>query len=39
LPSGCGVGIANASRDRSDDHVAVIDAPALLREVGIAAAG
>ena len=39
LPSRRSARIADALRDRADNHVAVMDAPALLRDVGIAAAG
>ena len=39
MPSGCGVGIADALGNRANDYVAALDAPALLPDVGIAAPG
>jgi hypothetical protein len=39
LPLGCCAGVADAFRDRADLHVAVVDAPAFLRETAIASAG
>jgi hypothetical protein len=39
LPSGRGFGIVDALGNRANDHVAELDAPALLPDVGIAAVG
>jgi len=39
LPSGTGAGIADAGGDRADNHIAEMNAPSLLGDVGIDVAG
>ena len=39
LSFGSSAGVADACGDRADDHVTIVDAPSLLGDVGIDAAG